>query len=160
MRMILNKIAGRFNRKRAAAAWTAGWVALVLGAAAVPAQEQADLEELRQEVEALRKRVDLLGPGPAGDNGVRLGGYAEMHYNAPEEGTTQLDFHRFVLAVSKPIGDWIYFNAEIELEHGLVKDGDGELELEQDCLDFFLGSGLSARAGVILAPVGIVNPRH
>ncbi len=168
MRMILNIGTGRFTGRRAAGACADSWLALawalalalVMGAAAVPAQTQSELEELRQELEALRERVDMLGPGPAGDSGVRLGGYAEMHYNAPEEGTTQLDFHRFVLSISKPIGDWIFFNSEIELEHGFVNDGDGALELEQAYLDFFLGSGLSARAGVILAPVGIVNPRH
>ena len=105
--------------------WGSGPVAAIFagiliwgsGPAAVWAQGSPELEELRDRVDALTEQVNLASLELPQDDGVRLGGYAEMHYNAPGEGTTELDFHRFVLLVSKPINDWIFFNSEIPPHH-------------------------------------------
>ena len=93
-------------------------------------------------------------------NPTRLGGYAEMHYNAPEGGPRQLDFHRFVLLLEKEISHWIRFQSEVELEHALVNEGQGELELEQAFLDFTLSKELHSRAGIMLVPLGRINGNH
>jgi hypothetical protein len=133
-------------------------------APSVQAQASTELDLLRERVDALSGQVDNLAASGAAqaDRSVHVGGYAEMHYNAPEEGPAQLDFHRFVVAISKPINDWISFNSEVEIEHSLVEGGKetGELELEQAWLQFQLVPWIGIRAGVILAPVGIINPRH
>jgi hypothetical protein len=138
-------------------------IALLL-APCIRAQADTELERLGERVDALSSQVDNLAAsgGTQPGRAVHVGGYAEMHYNAPEDGPAELDFHRFVLAVSKPINDWIYFNSEVEIEHGLVEGGKetGELELEQAWLQFQLAPWIGVRAGIVLAPVGIINSRH
>jgi hypothetical protein len=52
--------------------------------------------------------------------------------------------------------------SELELEHALVEglEEAGELELEQAYVDFLLSRRFNVRAGMMLAPVGIINERH
>ena len=56
----------------------------------------------------------------------------------------------------------IKFWSELEVEHSLVEGGEetGELALEQAYLDFLVNPYLNFRAGMVLAPVGIINERH
>jgi hypothetical protein len=139
---------------------TAAVLALAGGARA---QSESD-QELRERVDAIAEQVNSLAASSmeATGLGARVGGYAEMHYNAPQDGTTILDFHRFVLLISKPITDWIFFNSEVELEHALVVGGEesGEVELEQAYLQFQVAPWIGIRAGIILIPVGLINPVH
>lgn len=90
-----------------------------------------------------------------------IGGYGELHYNADLTNDTKiLDFHRFVMFYGY---DWTplwSFTAELELEHNFVKNGQGELELEQAYVDFHPLPYFGFRAGVVLAPVGITNLTH
>ncbi len=73
-----------------------------------------------------------------------------------------LDFHRFVLLFNHSFTDRIRFIGELELEHALVEglEESGELELEQAYLDFRVNRAFNLRAGMLLAPVGIINERH
>ena len=73
-----------------------------------------------------------------------------------------LDFHRFVLLFNHSFTDRIRFIGELELEHALVEglEESGELELEQAYLDFRVNRAFNMRAGMLLAPVGIINERH
>lgn len=91
-----------------------------------------------------------------------LSGYMDFHYNKPELEDGQLDFHRFVLLVTHRFSDRIRFVSELELEHAFVEglEQAGELELEQAYVDFLLSRGFNVRAGMLLAPVGIINERH
>ncbi len=95
------------------------------------------------------------------ESGTSIGGYGELHYNADLTAPKRtLDFHRFVLFYGY---DWTpvwSFNAEVELEHNYVKNGQGEVELEQAHIDFHPLSYFGFRAGVVLAPVGILNLTH
>ena len=77
-----------------------------------------------------------------------------------EPGT--LDLHRFVLLFGHQFSDRLRFQGEVEIEHALVEGGEesGELEVEQAYLDFSILPGLSARAGMMLTPMGIVNENH
>ncbi|MBV1913012.1 MAG: OprO/OprP family phosphate-selective porin [Cycloclasticus sp.] len=99
-----------------------------------------------------------------------IGGYGELHYNnlSGKGGASdkdEIDFHRFVLFFGHEFTDNIRFFSEIELEHSLVKDTDdgsngGEVELEQAYIDFDLNEQHTARAGLFLLPVGIINETH
>ena len=86
----------------------------------------------------------------------------EVHYNKPEFADGMLDFHRFVLLVTHQFSDRIRFVSELELEHAFVEglEEAGELELEQAYVDFLLSRAFNVRAGMLLAPVGIINERH
>jgi hypothetical protein len=91
-----------------------------------------------------------------------ISGYMDFHLNRPEHEDPQLDFHRFVLLFSHSFSDRLRFIGELELEHGLVEglEESGELELEQAYLDFRVNRAFNLRAGMLLAPVGIINERH
>ena len=90
-----------------------------------------------------------------------ISGYMDFHYNNPQNEDPILDFHRFVLLFSHSFSDRIRFVAELELEHVVVSDEtDGELELEQAYVDFLISRRFNVRAGMVLAPVGIINERH
>ena len=90
-----------------------------------------------------------------------LSGYMDFHYNNAQNEDGILDFHRFVLLFNHSFSDRIRFVAELELEHAVVSnETDGELELEQAYVDFLISRRFNVRAGMILAPVGIINERH
>lgn len=93
-----------------------------------------------------------------------VGGYGELHINSVNEDgkptKTTADFHRFVLFYGYNFADKWSFKAEVELEHNFVKDGDGELELEQAYVDYHHSDAFGFRAGVVLAPVGYINEVH
>lgn len=91
-----------------------------------------------------------------------ISGYMDFHLNRAEHEDPQLDFHRFVLLFNHSFSDRLRFIGELELEHGLVEglEPSGELELEQAYLDFRVTRAFNLRAGMLLAPVGIINERH
>jgi hypothetical protein len=93
-----------------------------------------------------------------------VGGYGELHYNEPDgRARGQLDFHRFVLYLSHTFASDLTFYSEVELEHTRIEAGEedgGEVALEQAFLDYRLSSGLGIRAGILLAPVGLINLYH
>jgi len=88
----------------------------------------------------------------------KMYGYGEMHYtNSLDENgkKNQIDQHRFVIGINSKLSKWIQLNAEIDYEHAAQ-----EAEFELGYLDFRLNQKLSIRAGVILAPVGLLNEFH
>jgi len=95
-----------------------------------------------------------------------VGGYGELHYNnlSGKGGAAdkdEVDFHRFVLFFGHEFSDDIRFFSELELEHSIAGDDkNGEVELEQAYLDFDLNDQHTARAGLFLLPVGIINETH
>ncbi|MEE2775692.1 MAG: hypothetical protein VYE73_02885 [Acidobacteriota bacterium] len=135
--------------------------------------EEPDAESAREQAAALveegqRLADDLSAPSPGAEAPVEAkrlpyGGYMELHFNDHEVSGTSADFHRFVLLFGHDFSDKVRFVGELELEHALVEGGGeqaGELELEQAYLDFQLSPSLSARAGMMLVPIGIINERH
>ena len=104
----------------------------------------------------------VLSSAVAGD--TNLGGYGELHFNKPlEKGSEgQLDFHRFVLFTSHQFADWVWMYSELEIEHTYLEGGEstGELALEQAYIQLQYAKAFSLRAGIMLVPVGIVNPLH
>ena len=95
-----------------------------------------------------------------------IGGYGEMHYNNLEgsggaKDKKEIDLHRFVLYFGHEFTDDIRFFSEVEYEHNVSGDGQvGEVEIEQAFVEFDLNDQHTARAGVALLPVGILNETH
>jgi len=126
--------------------------------------------------EAIRTRPDVQHaasstPSDAGDSSVHkthganmqktsIGGYGEMHYNNLDS-KKEADFHRFVLFFGHEFSDTIRFFSELEVEHAISGgDNEGEVSMEQAYLEMDLNESLSARAGILLMPFGIINETH
>ena len=122
----------------------------------VPAEEAMVMAEVVAAPEAADASAGMFG------GSMPMSGYMEMHVNHDGLNPTTLDFHRFVLNLGHMFGDRVRFWSELELEHGLIEGGapTGELELEQAYLDFLIDPRFNFRAGIVLAPVGIINERH
>jgi hypothetical protein len=91
-----------------------------------------------------------------------ISGYMDFHFNKVGGQDAILDFHRFVLLFTHSFSPRIRFVSELELEHALVEglEAAGELELEQAYIDFLISREFNVRAGMLLAPIGIINERH
>ncbi|MNS37869.1 hypothetical protein D3C72_701020 [compost metagenome] len=93
-----------------------------------------------------------------------VGGYFDIEFKQPFDGKpSTFDLHRLVLTTSSYLHENLFFNAEIEYEHGgLINAGtnDGELKIEQVWADYTINDLLALRAGVVLIPFGIVNVLH
>jgi len=98
--------------------------------------------------------------------GLSLGGYGELHYNnltgrGGAADKREIDFHRFVLTLGKSFNERIRLNSELELEHVMAGDNEkGYMALEQAYLDFDMNDRHTARAGLFLLPVGLLNTSH
>jgi Phosphate-selective porin O and P len=146
-------------------------------------RQQAEIEALRGEVRAAKQdaveareqvartdaKVEATGEfldsmPAAGGSTTSIGGYGELHYNQIEADagdSDQIDFHRFVLFFGHEFNERISFFSELELEHSLAGDGaPGEVELEQAYVDFALTDSLTARTGLFLLPLGLLNETH
>ncbi len=135
----------------------------------VSAYASSEIDELRSIVEAQQNQIDQLSSklSPTTNSGVTIGGYGELHYNALEnqkaggKNKYEVDFHRFVLFFGKEFSNDVRFFSEFELEHALAGEGkEGEVELEQAFIDVALNDTHTARGGVFLVPVGILNETH
>lgn len=93
-----------------------------------------------------------------------VGGYMDIEFKQPFDGKpSTFDMHRLVLTTSSYLHENLFFNAEVEYEHGgLINAGtnDGELKIEQAWGDYTINDMLALRAGVVLIPFGIVNVLH
>lgn len=144
-------------------------IAALLGATAEAAPTLEDkVEQLTGEVDKLKQELadqkSARESHGASDGKTTIGGYGELHFNSLDS-KDEIDLHRFVLFFGHRFNDRIRFNSEIELEHALVKDtsagnGPGEIELEQAFIDFDLTANHTARGGLFLVPVGILNETH
>lgn len=95
--------------------------------------------------------------------GTTVGGYFDTEFFAPEGRSAFFDPHRLILQVSSLLHERLFFNTEIEFEHGGMLGGstaDGELKIEQGYLDFKLEDWLIFRGGVLLVPLGRLNVLH
>jgi hypothetical protein len=137
---------------------------------------------LSQEVEKLRtnlaipeeaKYKSMYGLGPAASKiyqvgrGLSIGGYGEANYQAfvgdKRDNVNNADQERFVLYAGYKFTDNILFNSEIEFEHATTGEGSeekGEVSIEFAALDFFIDPMANVRAGLILMPMGFINPIH
>ncbi|MGR8932704.1 MAG: hypothetical protein ACU836_18960 [Gammaproteobacteria bacterium] len=153
-------------------------------ASAAPATNQVQTLErktnvLSEEVEKLRTELVIpeetqyksqYGLGPAASKvyqvgkGLSIGGYGEANYQAivsdePGNSKDNADFERMVLYVGYKFSDSILFNSEIEFEHASTDQG-GSVSVEFAALDFFIDPMANIRAGMVLLPMGFINPIH
>lgn len=137
---------------------------------------------LSQEVEKLRTNLAIpeeakyksaYGLGPAAskvygvNKGLSIGGYGEASYqaNVGDKGNNKdnADLERIVLYAGYKFSDHILFNSEIEFEHASTGEGaeeKGEVSVEMAALDFFIDPMANIRAGLVLMPMGFINPIH
>jgi hypothetical protein len=92
------------------------------------------------------------------DSKLVVGGYGEIHYNQPIEGTTynngKLDVHRMVMLFGYNFNKKTQFVSELEFEHV------SEVYVEQAFLQYKLNNSISFRGGLMLVPMGIINEYH
>ena len=128
---------------------------------------QVELQKLRTQPAATEEQErqwrDLL----KNSSGMKLNFYGEAKYfSAKGADGNYFDPHRFVLAPSYRINDWMTFHSEFEVEHGGVDESttgrfDGEVEVEQMFIDLKLNDFFNIRSpGVHLVPVGRINLFH
>ena len=147
---------------------------------AIVQQQQVEIDELKaklaaadaqlaatdQKIEATGDYLDTFATSETQPSATTIGGYGEVHYNNlnaddSARDVDEIDFHRFVLFFGHEFTDRIRFFSELEIEHSLAGDGaPGEVELEQAYIDFTLTDTVSAKAGLFLLPVGILNETH
>ena len=152
-------------------------------AATQTSPDSARIAELERRLDAMSReleRLDLgedvvradsarfgLGPGASKvyqiDRGVSIGGYGEFLYenyaDERQDGTPsgrldRLDALRAIIYVGYKFDDRFLFNSEIEVEHA------DEIFLEFAYLDYQLSDEIGVRAGMLLAPLGLVNELH
>ncbi len=153
------------------------YVAAVLAAGtamAAQADTSADIEALKQQIAEQQAQLDALTESlesgssnlPAWIADTSFGGYAELHYNnldseSSEKDKVQMDLHRFVLFFGHRFTDSVRFFSEFEIEHTVAGEGkNGEVEVEQAFIEWDYAQHHSAKAGVFLVPVGILNETH
>ncbi len=95
---------------------------------------------------------------------TKVGGYGELHYNYQKnegsDASKTLDFHRFVTFLSHSFSEKWSFKAEIELEHNIVEENKGTIELEQAIIDYHYNEAFGMQAGVLLVSAGLINEIH
>jgi hypothetical protein len=93
-----------------------------------------------------------------------IGGYGEVHYtNASGPDTPgQVTVKRFVVYLAHSFNEKLALRSELEVEDTKVEGGEdgGEVALEQAYLDYTFSPTFTLRAGLLLAPVGIINEVH
>ena len=161
-------------------------VAVLLPAPARSAAQQADstrIVELERRLDAVTRELERMGLGsdvvtadsavhgfgPAAskvyhtNRGVSIGGYGEILYEnhagerqdgTPASAVDRFDALRVIVYVGYKFNDRLLFNSEIEIEHA------NEIGLEFGYLDYRVGDNVGIRAGLLLAPLGLVNELH
>ncbi len=120
--------------------------------------------------EPLTMEDSIYGLGPAAskiygvERGLSIGGYGEAFYrkDVSDKSRSDRDFTdnlRFVLYTGYKFTDRIIMNAELEFEHAGTGAG-GSVSIEFAYIDFLLWEWANFRAGMLLAPLGIVNELH
>ncbi len=133
---------------------------------------------LAQEMEKMRTLLvipeepeykSMYGLGPAASKvyqvskGLSIGGYGEGRFQIftadQNSKKDNANFARFVLYTGYKFNDWILFNSELEFEHAST-GGVGAVSLEFAALDFLVDPRANIRAGIVLIPMGFINPIH
>jgi hypothetical protein len=93
-----------------------------------------------------------------------IGGYGEVHYTNRSGPDTpgEVNVARFVVFLAHSFSEKLAFRSELEVEDARIEGGKagGEVALEQIYLDYTLAPAATLRAGLVLAPIGILNETH
>ncbi|HSG09640.1 MAG TPA: hypothetical protein VLA36_14860 [Longimicrobiales bacterium] len=155
----------------------------IAGPTAAQQSDSARVAELERRLEAVTREIErlslgrdvveadtsVLGFGPAAskvyrvNRGVSIGGYGEVLYenyaedrqNGDPSGVRDVaDALRAIVYFGYKFSDRLLFNSEIEIEHA------DEAYLEFAYVDYMLRQSTGIRAGLLLAPLGLVNELH
>lgn len=120
------------------------------------------VEATASAVETATERSDSYAKVADWAERTQIGGYGEVHYNNKENGRTdEIDVHRFVMYMGHDFNDRVRFFSEVELEHSIAGDDQpGEVELEQAYVEWDYAERQSAKFGLFLVPIGIINETH
>ena len=127
------------------------------------AKQAQQIAELSQAVEATTQAIES---NAGSSNKLSFGGYGELHYNnlngqGGASDKKEIDFHRFVMFTGYEFNDKLRFFSELELEHSLAGEGKkGEIELEQAYIEYDVSANYTAKAGLFLLPIGLLNETH
>lgn len=128
-----------------------------------------ELERLGLGMDVVQADSSIMGFGPAASKiyqvtqGVSIGGYGEILYenfdanredDAPATSLDAIDALRAIVYFGYKFDDRLLFNSEVEIEHA------SEAFLEFAYLDYMLTESVGVRAGLLLAPLGLVNELH
>jgi hypothetical protein len=94
-----------------------------------------------------------------------IGGYGEVHYQnrSGPDSPGIVNVARFVMFLAHQFNAKIALRSELEVEDAKVEAGDtraGEVSVEQVYLDYMLSPAATLRAGLLLAPIGLINETH
>jgi len=126
----------------------------------------ARIQETEVIAEATISAVEQIAMAPSASSKTTFGGYGELHYNSLDRDDSlkskdEMDFHRFVMFTGHQFTDDIRFFSELEVEHSIAGEGQpGEVELEQAYIEWDFAGENSAKAGLFLLPIGIINETH
>ncbi len=107
--------------------------------------------------------VTVAAPQPSAEPATVLTSYGEINYNRPTHASenAQADVRRFVLGFQHRFDAKTKVVTELEVEHAVSSASDpGEVEVEQAYIERQLSPTWSARAGLFLMPVGLLNETH
>jgi hypothetical protein len=99
----------------------------------------------------------------AGEQRVAITAYGEINLNRPTThgADAVMDLRRFVFGFQYRFDERTKFVSEVELEHAVSSASDpGEIEIEQAYVEHGFTQALSARAGLMLIPAGLLNENH
>jgi hypothetical protein len=128
-----------------------------------------ELERLSLGIDVVQADSSIMGLGPAASKvyqvtqGVSIGGYGEILYenfddmredDAAATSLDVIDALRAIVYFGYKFDDRLLFNSEVEIEHA------NEAYLEFAYLDYMLTEAIGVRAGLLLAPLGLVNELH
>ena len=101
--------------------------------------------------------ISILFPNKPLDSNSNLGAYGELHWNTKKQ---KMDFHRFVVFLGHTWDTQWSFKSEVQLKHNVAGNSyDGIVELQQGYINY-TGDSWGFKGGVVIAPVGIINPYH
>jgi hypothetical protein len=93
-----------------------------------------------------------------------IGGYGEVHYQnaSGPDSPGIVNVARFVAFIGHRFTDRISLHSELEVEDTKIESGGdaGEVSVEQVYLDYMLSPAATVRAGLLLAPIGLINETH
>lgn len=156
----------RFFLPTKAAIKAVGFAAVSVSASGVLASTPT-VDEMWEIIQQQQETIDSMSAAPASSSATHLGGYGELHLNhlsnekAGGSDKDSADLHRLVLFVGHQFSDSVRFYSEIEWEHSIAGEGKvGETEIEQAYIEFDVTPEYTAKAGVFLVPVGLINETH
>jgi len=111
------------------------------------------------------RTVRLVAQQEPEEEHTSIGGYGEVHYENPSgpDSPGIVNVARFVMFLAHQFNAKIALRSELEVEDAKVEAGDtraGEVSVEQVYLDYMLSPAATLRAGLLLAPIGLINETH